>query len=387
MLTDTKLAAIKPPATGQQEHPDHKVTGLRLRVGAGGKKSWIVRRRVGDKIINRKLGSYPAMGLAAARTAAEKLIEALERDGGTEGVDRTFGEVAEAWIAKVAKPKNKSWKLQERRLEMHVLPSWRHRKIAEIRRADVRDLLDGIEGDVLPNRVLTVVKTIFRYALSREWIEASPIEGIAKPKDETPRDRVLDMGEIARVWHAAGLLGYPSGSYVRLLILTAQRRNEVAGMRWDGLDLPERTWTLASGETKATRAHLVPLSPLAVRILDDLPEIGPFVFTTDGKTHIHNFAKTKQMLDTFIAAKGEPLAPWTFHDLRRSAATHMVRLGITEAVVSRVLNHAATGVTARVYALHSYAPEKRHALDTWAAEVDRAVNGSRGANVVRMERG
>src|SRR5690606_40998258 len=118
MLTDTKIAAIKPPASGQAEHPDHKVTGLRLRVGSSGKKTWTLRRRVGSKVINKKIGNYPGMGLAAARAAAEKVIEALETTGSTEAVDRTFGAVAEHWIDKVAKPNNSSWKLQERRLEM-----------------------------------------------------------------------------------------------------------------------------------------------------------------------------------------------------------------------------------------------------------------------------
>jgi hypothetical protein len=102
VLTDSKVAAINRPASGQDEHPDHRVTGLRLRVGAGGKKSWIVRRRVGAKVINKKLGSYPPMGLAAARTAAEKLIDALGRDGSGEALDRTLRAVAEHWIEKVA---------------------------------------------------------------------------------------------------------------------------------------------------------------------------------------------------------------------------------------------------------------------------------------------
>jgi len=387
MLTDTKIAAIKPPASGQDEHPDHKVTGLRLRVGSSGKKTWTLRRRVGAKVINRKLGNYPAMGLAAARKAAEKLIEALETTGSTDAIDRTFGAVAEHWLENVAKPKNKSAHLQQRRLEMHVLPHWRNRKIQEIRRADVRDLLDGIEGVVLPNRVLTTIKTVFRYALSRDWIEASPVEGIAKPKAESPRERVLDMGEIARVWHAAGLLGYPTGAYVRMLILTAQRRNEVARMRWDSVDLDEGTWTLKADDTKAARTHLVPLSALAVGILSEAPELGPFVFTTDGETHIHNFAKTKATLDTFIAAKGDPLPGWTFHDLRRSAATHMVRLGVSMEAVGRVLNHAPQGVTRTTYALHEFAPEKRSALDRWAAEVIRAVSGAKGHNVVALRAG
>jgi integrase len=386
MLTDTKIAALKPPASGQQEHPDHKVTGLRLRVGAGGKKTWTLRRRVGAKVINKKLGNYPGMGLAAARKAAERVLEALERDGSTEAVDRTFGAVATHWIDNVAKGKNSTWKLQERRLEMHVLPHWRDRKIAAIKRAEVRELLDGIEGDVLPNRVLTIVKTLFRYALSRDWIEASPVEGIAKPKSESPRERVLDMSEIARVWNAAGLLGYPSGLFVRLLILTAQRRSEVAGMQWAGLNLEDATWTLQCADTKASRAHLVPLSAPADEIVKAAPEIGPFVFTTDGETHIHNFAKTKATLDTFIAAKGDALPAWTLHDLRRSAATHMVRLGVSMEVVGRVLNHAPTGVTRTTYALHEYAPEKRSALDRWAAEVMRAVEGKPSGKVVKLER-
>lgn len=386
-MTDAKIAAIKPPATGQQEHPDHKVTGLRLRVGAGGKKSWTVRRRVGDKIVNRKLGTYPAMGLAAARMAAEKLIEALERDGGTEGVDRTFGEIAADWIERVAKEKNDGWKDQERQLELHVYPDWKGRKIAEIKRRDVRELIDGLEGKVLPNRILALVKTIFRFALSRDWIEASPVEGIEKPKKETARDRVLDMSEVARLWNAAELLGYPIGPWARVLLLTAQRRSEVAEMRWSDVDLIAATWALKADDTKADRAHLVPLSPAVVAILEAMPRLGAYVFTTTGDTPISGFAKAKTRLDHYLASRDETLAPWRFHDLRRTAATHMVRLGIGETVVSRVLNHAVQGVTAQVYALHSYAPEKRHALDTWAAEVDRAVNGDKGGNVVELRGG
>lgn len=383
MLTDTKVSAIKPPTTGQQEYPDLKVTGLRLRVGAGGKKAWIVRRRIGAKVLNRKLGSYPELGLAAARKAAETLLASLEANGSTEAIDRTFGEVAEKWID-AAKGKNSSWRLQERRLEMHVLPSWAGRKIASIRRADVRELLDGLEGEVLPNRVLTVVKTIFRFALARDYIESSPVEGIEKPRPESSRDRVLKMDEIAALWREAALLGYPFGFYLRMLLLTAQRRSEVATMKWADIDLEAATWTIPGTDTKADRANLVPLSGPALEILCAVPQLGPFVFSTDGKTHFQAFSKGKAEIDRYLGAKAEPLAQWRLHDLRRSAATHMVRLGVPELVVSRVLNHAATGVTGKVYALHSYAPEKRHALDAWAADVLRAVNGSMGGNVVAL---
>lgn len=387
MLTDVKVAAIKPPARGQEEHRDTKVTGLRLRVGAGGKKSWIVRARAGEKVINKKLGNYPAMKLGAARTAAERLLEAIAKDGTTDAIDRTFGAVAVAWVDKVAKPKNSSWKLQERRLEMHVLPHWRDKKIADISRADVRDLVEGVEGDVLPGRVLAIVRTVFRYALSRDWVDASPVEGISKPGTDTARDRVLGMEESAAIWTAAGLLGFPFGHYLRTLALTAQRRTEVAAMRWGDVDLDGATWVIPAKETKSRRSHLVPLSEPVVEILRNLPRLGEFVFTHDGETHVSGYAKAKVRLDSFIAAASAEVSPWRLHDLRRTAATHMVRLGVSEEVVGRVLNHASRGVTAKVYALHTYAPEKRNALDRWAAELTRAVEGKAAGKVVPLRPG
>jgi integrase len=376
MLTDPRVAAFKRPAKGQKEYSDQKVTGLRLRVGAGGTKTWIFRARTGDRTINKKLGTYPGMNLSEARTAALKVIAAIARGGSAEAVERTFGALAKHWIEKVAQRKNNSWQYQERRLELHILPTWRDRKIVDIRRADVRALLDGLEGVVLPNRVLALVKTIFRYALSQDWIDFSPAEGIRKPQIERERDRVLTMSDLAQIWKAAELLGYPFGPYVRILILTAQRRTEVASMRWEDLDLDASMWTIPAADTKGERRHFVPLSTAAVQVLKPLPRLGVHVFTTDGRTHMTNYAKLKTRLETFLAANGGELAAWRFHDLRRSAATHMVRLGIREEVVGRVLNHALKGVTARVYALHSYAPEKRQALASWAEEVERATAGS-----------
>lgn len=376
MLTESRVAGLKPPRTGQQEHPDHRITGLRLRVGAGGTKTWIFRGRVGTRTINKKLGTFPGMGLATARMEAERLIEAIARGGSAEAVERTFGAVADFWIKNVAMVKNDSWRLQERQLELHVLPAWGERKITDIRRAHVRELVESLEGDVLPNRVLTTIKTIFRFALTRDWIDFSPADAIRKPKEEKERDRVLTMAELAWIWKAATLAGYPFGPFTWLLVLTAQRRTEVASMRWRDLDLEEGTWIIRSDDTKADRKHLVPLSPLAVRLLRELPEMGDHVFTSDGESHINGYSTAKTKLDGFIAGLKGSVEPWRFHDLRRTAATHMVRLGVLETVVGRVLNHALTGVTAKVYALHSYAPEKRQALDAWAAEVERAVNGA-----------
>lgn len=380
MLTDTKIASIKPPKTGQTEYPDAKVTGLRLRVGAGGAKTWTLRRRVGSKVINRKIGTYPATSLAKARDTALAMIAAIETTGTTEPLDRTFKEAAERWIADKARPA-----LIERQLDLHVYPAWADRKLIDFKRADVRDLIRGLEGDVLPNRVLATVKSIFTHAVKQDWLEHSPADHVDKPKSEAARERVLAMDEIARVWNAAGLLGYPTGPWARLLMLTGQRRSEVAGMRWADLDLEAGTWTLTATHTKAKRAHLVPLPAAALALIRDMPRVGDYVFSTTSNTPLKGFARAKSLIDQWLESKGEGLSePWRFHDLRRSAATHMVRLGIPELVVSRILNHAVQGVTGQVYALHTYAAEKRHALDVWAAEIDRAVTGERGGNVVRL---
>lgn len=369
-LTDQRVAAIQPPPQGQAEHPDDLVTGLRLRVGAGGRKAWIVRTRAGGKPINRTLGAYPALKLADARDVARGLLTQIAKEG-LPKPKKTFGEVAELWIDNVAKARNASWRNQERQLALHVLPHWRDRAIDSLTRGEVRDLIDAIDGEFAPIRVLALIKTVMRYALYRDYLDVSPADAIPPPGVYVPRDHYLSMSDLARVYRAAELLGYPNAGFVKLLILTGQRRTEVAAMRWDDVDLKAKTWVIPGEMSKNDRAQLVPLATQAVDLLAAQPRIGPFVWTTDGETHIRGFSKAKTRLDTFLATP--PMEPWRFHDLRRSMATHCVRLGVSEEVVERLLNHTPKGVTARVYALHSYEPEKRKALKLWADELDGAL--------------
>ena len=371
-LTDTRVASLKPPGSGQAEHSDDLVVGLRLRIGAGGRKAWIVRTRAGGKSINKTLGSYPVLSLAEARHSAQRLLLDVAKNGAPRA-SRTFAELADHWIENVAKPNNRSWDKQKRRLEIHVLPHWKSRRLDTIRRADVRDLIDGIAGDVAPNRALTIIRTLFRHAMSRDWIESSPAEAIAKTKIETPRDRVLSMDEVKWVYSTAEMLGYPLSGYIRMLFLTGQRRTEVGMMRWADLNIEQATWTIDSSETKSARSHLVPLSPQTIAILEKTPRLGEFVWTTNGESCLCGYTHVKARLDGLLKAREAGLKAWRLHDIRRSAATHMVRLGIAETVVGRVLNHAPQGVTARTYALHSYENEKRAALDCWGMEVESVL--------------
>jgi integrase len=367
-LTDARVSALRPPTKGQDEYPDDLVQGLRIRVGAGGRKSWIVRARSGKQQINKTLGTYPLISLGVARDMARGFLLTLIKDGSVRR-ERTFGELTDHWIEHVAKPKNKSWHNQLRRLEIYVLPKWRNTDLASIRRSDVRDLIDGIEGKVAPGRALAIIRTLFRYAMGRDWIEASPAEAIPNPSSDTPRDRYLNMYEVKAVYKVADLLGYPFTGFIKMMILTAQRRTEVASMKWGDIDLEAGTWVLSSEDTKSARAHLVPLSPQAVELLKATPQFGSYVWSSDGETHVKGYSKAKQRIDAFLLSGGLKLKPWRLHDLRRTVATHMVRLGVSELVVGRVLNHAPQGVTARTYALHSYEAEKRAALLAWACEI------------------
>ena len=372
-LTDARVSAITPPKGGQAEHADDLVQGLRLRVGSGGRKAWIVRSRAGTKLINKTLGPYPLIRLADARDLARDFLITLAREGDARP-NRTFGALTEHWIEHVAKVRNKSWRQQKRRLEIYVLPKWRDRELSSIKRAEVRDLIDGIEGVVAPGRALAIVRTLFRYAMARDWVDNSPAEAMSNPSRDIPRDRYLDMKEVTAVYKVADLLGYPFTGFIKMMILTGQRRTEVASMKWADIDLDAGTWVIASDDNKSARTHLVPLSPQAVELLKATPQFGSYVWSSDGETHVKGYSKAKRRIDAFLLSSGIELKPWRLHDLRRTVATHMVRLGVSELVVGRVLNHALQGVTARTYALHSYDAEKRKALNSWTIELGGKIN-------------
>ena len=191
----------------------------------------------------------------------------------------------------------------------------------------------------------------------------------------TKRDRILSDDEIQTLWRGCDAMGWPFGPFVQLLLLTAQRRGELASVKWDdlsGLDSGQPVWALPREATKADRAHSVPLSLQAARIFEGLPRTGEFVFSTGRRADkpLSGFSKPKKRLD-----EATDLSEWRFHDLRRSAASIMARLNAPPHVLSRVLNHAPSqqeGVTA-VYNRYAYEPEKRHALEALGHFVENLV--------------
>jgi integrase len=249
-------------------------------------------------------------------------------------------------------------------------------------------------GPIAANRTLAGIRALFNFALRRGIIEATPVALVERPGEEKSRDRTLTAEEIRAIWLACGSLGYPFGTFFRLALITAQRRDEVARMRWNDLDLDEAVWTLPAEATKAGRTHAVPLAPAAIDVLRALPRKATttargtrpseYVLTSSGDSPISGFSKAKPRLDLTIAKgrNGVPLAAWTIHDMRRSAATEMGRLGVSRFVIGKVLNHADRTVTG-IYDRYAYIQEKRHALEAWARYVEDLTNPP-GENVVPM---
>ena len=356
----------------RREIPDDYMRGLYLIVQPTGAKSWAVRYRHGGKSAKHTIGPYPAFGLKQARDAAAEVLRAVAE--GRNPKQKQAGNVADA-VEQFLERHGKHYRpkpLYEatRRLQLYVVDEWGGRKLDTVTRADVRAMLDRIEAPVAANRVHSIVRKFFNWAVENDLIANSPVAGIKAPNPETSRDRVLTDDELKRVWRAANKEGYPFGSILKLLILAGQRRREVAGMMWSELDLDCGLWTLPRERTKNDRWHQVPLSRQAVEILKAAPRIGDkYVFTLNGTAPYNGF-KAKERFDD-----GVGIAPWTVHDLRRTAASGMAKLGVSLVVIEKVLNHVSGSLAGivGVYQRHEFAEEKRAALQQWADYVERLV--------------
>jgi len=386
-------------------HPRDRQRGLVLRVSAGAEgkvsRTWSALYRIkgSNKLRRATIGDYPTYTLAQARDEAAQYVQSARR-----GVDLAQERMAAAraqaakerdTIDAVVKSFLEHWEKQPKRrggkraesyietLQQHfdnrVLPRWRGRHIGDIQRSDVKELVTEVakEAPVLANRVLAALKAMFNWALREDppLIQANPAALVERPGVETARDRVLSAEEMRFIWPALDGLGYPFGPCLKLTLLTAQRRDEVAGMCWSEIDEEAKVWTIPANRNKARRVHVVPLSKEALEVIKELKamrrEDVDFVFSTTGKTSISGFSRAKRLLDEAITkARKEkefgPLARWTIHDLRRTAATEMSRLKVPRLVVGRVLNHKDTGVTG-IYDRNEFLAEKNAALAQWAS--------------------
>ena len=408
-LTTKAIEAAK-PGDNRREIPDPALSGLYLVVQPSGVKSWALRYRFAGKPKKLTLGRWRVMGLADARAAASDAIEAVEL-GNDPGAAKKATKAArlEAQLSERDKIKTlvgqygkrhlstlKSGHHVKRELERHVVAVWGERDIHDISKRDVIDLLDGIADTgrvVTANRVRAYLGKFLNWCAERDIIDQSPAMGVKPAAKEKSRDRVLSDDEIRWFWRACDDLGQPWGHLGKTLLLTGQRLGEVVGMT--DREVNGDTWHLEADRTKNGRAHDVPLSEAARAVLGAVERVrgaAGYVFTTTGTSPVSGYFKgrnhiAKRMTEIASDECGEAveIPHWTFHDLRRTAATGMARLGIPVRVTEAVLNHVSgtAGGIVSVYQRHDYADEKRAALDAWARLVGDLVDG-RADNVVRI---
>lgn len=404
VLTARAIEAAK-PGEARREIPDGGLRGLYLIVQPSGAKAWAARYRgAGDKPAKLTLGRWPAMGLAEAREAARAALREVSEGGdpaaakreerearasGRDTVRALFEDYRRRKLAKL-----KAGEQPARMLERLMLPKWGDRRVQEITRRDAIELVEAVaDRGTLPtaNRLKAYGGAFFAWLVARDVIERSPFEGVKPVAREASRDRVLSDDEIRWLWQAAERVGYPFGPMARVLLLTGQRLGEVAGLRWAELD--GDMWRLPAERVKNARPHTVPLSAAALGELNALPRIsGGFAFTTTGATPVSGYNRAIGRLRDAVAEvaaeeRGEPvdLAPWGFHDLRRTFATGLARLGVPVQVAEACLNHVSgsrAGV-AGVYNRHDYGREAREALDRWAAHI-AGMMAEKPANVVEL---
>ncbi len=383
-LTDVALRKLPPPASGSREVWDGRLPGFGVRVSAGGTKSFILLYRANGRPRRLTLGRYPVLSLAEARKAAQEALTSIakgddpaaeKKKAGKTHNPLAFETFAVEFIEKYAKPKNKDWRETHRLLKREFSCNWAGRDIRDITKSDITVVIDKIVARGSPgaaNHALAAIRRLFNWAVERGALELSPVQGLKPPTRTNARDRVLSDDELGAVWNAAGDEGYPFGGIVRLLILTGQRRGEVAGMRWCDLDTKALTWNLPAALNKSGRMHVLPLTSTAVTMIDALPRMDEaLVFPSRAAAStnpVSGLGKVKVRIDAACEIEN-----WRLHDLRRTVATGMARLKVPPHVIEKVLNHSSgtfAGV-AGVYNRFGYIDEMREALEVW----DRHLTG------------
>ena len=419
-LNETTIKALPAPNKGNKVYffAGAMIQGARVprgfgvRVTANGVKAFVLDYRIRQRQFRYTIGTWPDWSALRAVREARDLRQRVDRgenpldDRGPPPTVKIVADVIDDFLKRyVQAPAHplRAAKEYERALRRQVLPRVGNIPLYDLRRSQIVAMLDQIEdenGAVQADRTLAYFRKCLNWHATRDDRFVPPIvPGMARTRPmEHARDRNLSDGEIRIIW--ACLTG-TFGALVKVLLLTAQRRNEVARMTWKEID-KDGVWTIPAERYKAKRANVVPLSKAARAVIEAQPQIEgcEYVFagrarTRDGRgaaapawCPFSGFSKAKPALDRAVAATriGEFSASWTLHDLRRTAKTLMVRSGVRPDISERVLGHAITGLEG-VYDRHSYLNEKREALERLAAIVEGIVSATPDNVLSRDERG
>ncbi|WP_043342841.1 tyrosine-type recombinase/integrase [Belnapia moabensis] len=417
-LTDRFIATFKPEGASKDRLAfDTECKGLGVRATAAGSKSFLVQwtdTATGRKV-REPLGAWGSITVEQARTAARARLGRVAL-GINPAVERAAARLAdEAQRAALAAAKEEArftldaliadwarlhlagkrarYSAEAERALRVAFKAHLDRPAAALTHAAVIAVLDALASAgkaSMATRTMAYGRACYGWAVKRRRLPLNPFAGLPVIQGGNPtRDRVLTDAEVGAVWRAAGTLGSPFGPVVRLLLLTAQRREEVAALRWSELSADLSTWILPSTRAKNGKAHVVHLAEPARAILTGLPRIAgqDLVFSTTGTTAPSGFSRAKLALDTAMAKDTGPTPSWRFHDFRRTAVTWLAGAGFAPHVADRLLNHVTGSIhgVAAIYQRGEFLAERRAALEAWGEHVLRCGDGSmQTANVVSL---
>jgi integrase len=390
---------------------DDRLSGFGCKVTPKGSKVFVYQYRLGGRGSPARrytIGKYGPITAEQARREAEMLAlkvaqgvdpQSVKVEKARIAVDLAFSAYVDQFHGNYL---TKAWPASEHDavglLRRYAVPVLGNKPLPDITRKDITGVLAGARDKVATASLLfATLRRMMRWAVNQGDLERSPMEGMDAPAKAPSRDRVLSDDELSLIWRASFNLGYPFGQIIRLLIVTGARREEVTSLDWAELAQGDAIWTLPPSRSKNGVAARQPLSSLAAAELDALaaprgewPKDG-LLFTTTGITPCSGHSKAKARLDGEVARLAAeegipPPAPWRVHDLRRTLATGLQRLGVRFEVTEAVLNHVSgskSGV-AGIYQRHDWADEKRAALQAWADHVERMLIGTDQTNILQL---
>jgi len=389
-LTEKLLRSLLAKGPPQSPIWDRLLPGLEARTGKRAISCSIVGRPRGSTTrqpIRLLAGHFPMMSVGEIRARGRTLLRQLQ-----DGIDpralkrerqqaeaaervRQFSTVAEQFIQHMARADTA--RAIELRIRRELIARWGERPITKITRADVANMVIEIVARghrEAARQTFTYARRLFRWGVARGLLEGAPTDYL-NAKDligvKKPRQRLLTEHELRLIWRAAAQAAYPDGPYIQLLLLLGVRRSELGQAVWSEFDLDQALWVIPAGRMKADEAQAVPLPPRAVEILRSLPRFtSGYVFSARGTRPLNDYGAVKRRFDRRIAALngGQPIERWTPHDCRRVFRTGLSTLGVAPHVAELCLAHRQPGL-ARIYDLHRFEAEKRHALNAWAAHL------------------
>lgn len=408
-ITADSVNALQPKSAVQFLWDD-KLPGFGVKVTPTGAKIYVLQYRMGGrghKTRRYTLGKEGALRPTTARKEAERLyglvkqgkdIAAESREAKRVAVDLAFKPYVETFCDTTMKAEwPKSWEETKRCLELHAVAHWGDKPLTEITAGDCRQLLRRLNDRPATRRNLfAALSYLFNKSVKDGVLPVSPLVALDPPKPVEERTRTLNDDELRWLWAAVEEEEQPSRGIVEHLILWGSRRGEVAGLDWSELNRDRREWHLPGARAKNGCDNIIPLTALAISKLDGIagdekwPRSG-LVFPSRAGTIPSGWSKLKRRLQERMVKEAEKagaeLKPWRLHDIRRTVATNLQRLGIRHEVVEHLLNHrekARTGI-AKVYQTHDFKAEKLNALERWESELQRIVSGA-PAVVVPFER-